>query len=188
MTLTATTIRKLRALNLSDDVFDKVLEIIEDAKTKPPKKGDTADRSTRGTRLPSNWVLPRSWGEYALAQGLRDHEVRREADNFKDYWLGLAGAKGIKLDWEATWRGWVRRTAERLGRAPILVPSAPAAADPATFSHETWQAIVRAWRRTDQWKPEHGPAPGTKGCLCPIILLSPACKTLFDTPDQPCHT
>lgn len=189
MTLTSTTIRKLRALNLSDEVFDKVLEIIEEAKAKPAKKGDAKDRAQRATRLPPDWKLPMSWGQYALQQGLREYEVRREADNFRDYWLGKAGKDATKLDWEATWRTWARRSAERLGRAPLTpAPSTAAANAPGTFTRETWQAIVRSWRRTDQWKPEFGPAPGMKGCLVPGDILSPPCKTLFDTSEQPCHT
>lgn len=32
------------------------------------------------------------------------------ADAFRDYWIAVAGAKGRKLDWSATWRNWVRNT------------------------------------------------------------------------------
>ena len=31
-------------------------------------------------------------------------------DQFKDYWIAQAGQKGVKLDWFATWRNWVRST------------------------------------------------------------------------------
>ena len=45
MTFTSTTIRKLRALGLDQETFDKVLEIFEEAKeSKPKKKGGAADR------------------------------------------------------------------------------------------------------------------------------------------------
>jgi hypothetical protein len=30
------------------------------------------------------------------------------AQRFADYWHGVAGAKGRKADWLATWRNWVR--------------------------------------------------------------------------------
>lgn len=188
MTLTSTTVRKLRALNLPDDVFDKILEIIEEAKVKPAKKGDAKDRAARGTRLPAEWVLPKLWGMYAIEQGLVEHEVRREADNFKDYWLQRSGPGALKLDWEATWRMWVRRTAERLGRKPTATAAKPAVISAASFTTETWEAILRSWRRTDQWKPEYGPAPGMKGCLVPADLLNSPRQTLFDTPAQSCHT
>lgn len=28
---------------------------------------------------------------------------------FHDYWVGVAGAKGTKADWFATWKNWCRR-------------------------------------------------------------------------------
>lgn len=28
---------------------------------------------------------------------------------FRDYWIAQPGAKGVKLDWTATWRNWIRR-------------------------------------------------------------------------------
>lgn len=30
------------------------------------------------------------------------------ADQFRDHWIALAGAKATKIDWAATWRNWVR--------------------------------------------------------------------------------
>jgi len=172
MTLTTATIRKLRALNLTDDIFDKVLEIIEEAKVKPPKKGDSADRAVRGTRLAPNWVLPSTWGQYGLQQGLREAEVRSEAEQFKNYWLANSSQSAVKLDWEATWRNWIIRTAKRLGRTPLPPTDGPKpTVGPAAFDHATWEAIMRAYKRTHQWKPEHGPAPGMRGCLVPPDLL-----------------
>lgn len=34
--------------------------------------------------------------------------VRLVAEKFRDHWLSASGQKGVKLDWEATWRNWVR--------------------------------------------------------------------------------
>lgn len=76
----------------------------EDIKT---RAGQTA-RPLRGTRLPPDW-LPGEGG-YNFCR-----EVRPELDpsevfeHFKDYWNAQPGAKGVKLDWQATWRNWVRR-------------------------------------------------------------------------------
>lgn len=188
MTLTAATIKKLRALNLPDETFDRVLEIIEEAKAKPPKKGDSADRATRGTRLPTDWRLPQSWGHWALQAGMTENEVRREAENFRDYWSGVAGAKGIKLDWQGTWRNRVRSTLERWGR-PIKSPDEPqqAASGPERFTDETWGAIMRRFEHTGQWKAENGPAPGQRGCKVPGHILNPPRQNSFDVPAEPCH-
>jgi hypothetical protein len=54
--------------------------------------------------------LPKAWGEWALAERptwTAEH-VRSVGDQFRDYWIAVAGAKGVKLDWLATWRNWIR--------------------------------------------------------------------------------
>jgi len=66
----------------------------------------------RATRLPDDWVMPDEYGNWALEQKPEwenDHVLRVAAD-FKDYWIAVAGVKGTKLDWLATWRKWVRNT------------------------------------------------------------------------------
>lgn len=49
--------------------------------------------------------------------------VKVEAEKFADYWHGVAGAKGRKADWPATWRNWCRNAkpaaTQRNGK-PIL--------------------------------------------------------------------
>ena len=39
-----------------------------------------------------------------------DH--RAVTARFEDYWRAVPGAKGVKVDWEATWRNWLRREFE----------------------------------------------------------------------------
>lgn len=39
-----------------------------------------------------------------------------ELEKFTDYWRAVPGAKGRKLDWSATYRNWIRRTAESAPR------------------------------------------------------------------------
>ena len=65
----------------------------------------------RGTRLPADWVLPDEWREFAKAdKGWSDSDVSATANEFRDYWIAVGGAKGVKTDWLATWRNWVRRS------------------------------------------------------------------------------
>lgn len=173
MTFTSTTIRKLQALGLPPDMFDAVLQIMEEATT-TKKKGSTADRAARGTRLDPNWVLPRSWGEYALTVGLRPDEVRREAERFKNFWHSAAGAKGIKLNWFSTWKNWAISSAEKLGRAPnpaAFGDGQKPAEGPAAYDRVTWERIVRIWKLTSNWHPDNGPQPFRPGCLVPPDLL-----------------
>jgi hypothetical protein len=63
----------------------------------------------RGSRLSQDWFLSKSMGDWAT-QERPDLDVRQVAEQFKDYWVAQAGQKGVKLDWDATWRNWVRNT------------------------------------------------------------------------------
>ena len=83
------------------------------------KEETTVSSKKKGSRLSPEWRLPKAWGEWAMAEGAVEVEVRREADKFRDYWLGVAGSKGVKLDWQATWRNWIRKAvADRKTAAP----------------------------------------------------------------------
>ena len=39
--------------------------------------------------------------------------LRSQHRQFIDYWIAQPGQRGTKLDWDATWRNWMRRSAER---------------------------------------------------------------------------
>jgi hypothetical protein len=51
-------------------------------------------------------------------------DVDAEVENFVDYWTARSGSGAVKLDWDATWRTWVRRAHAdnvRRGWRPVLV-------------------------------------------------------------------
>ena len=75
-------------------------------------KGNKLNTTTaRGTRISTDWVLSDEGREFAKSElGWSDRDVSAEANEFRDYWIGLAGSKGVKTDWLATWRNWVRRS------------------------------------------------------------------------------
>lgn len=74
---------------------------------------ESAREKSRGSRLSEDWHLPREWGEWAMVEeGMDELQIRREADRFRDYWLGKSGAAARKADWQATWRNWIRRAME----------------------------------------------------------------------------
>jgi hypothetical protein len=61
-------------------------------------------RSTRpkkGCRLPVDW-MPKDFIEETY-----------ELEKFRDYWASVSGQRGVKLDWDATWRNWVKSAKER---------------------------------------------------------------------------
>lgn len=70
---------------------------------------------SRGSRLPTDWVLPLDWKEEAFAER-PDLNLEMVAKKFKDYWHGVAGKDATKRDWQATWRNWVRNEKTESGR------------------------------------------------------------------------
>lgn len=69
---------------------------------KPPKQ-------SRGTRLPEDWKPDQSQVDFAAEAGLTSKHIEIEGETFRDYWIAQPGQKGVKLDWPATWRNWIRR-------------------------------------------------------------------------------
>jgi uncharacterized protein YdaU (DUF1376 family) len=76
---------------------------------KPITTNHIKEKQQRGSRLAQDWFLSKSMGDWAT-QERPDLDVRQVAEQFKDYWVAQAGQKGVKLDWDATWRNWVRNT------------------------------------------------------------------------------
>lgn len=86
---------------------------IPEPEPEPFEKEETnVSSKKKGSRLRDDWSLPKAWGEWAVEQGLDELSIRREADRFADYWRSVPGQKGVKLDWLATWRNWIRKTLE----------------------------------------------------------------------------
>jgi hypothetical protein len=59
------------------------------------------------TRIPEDF-----WPSKELLQWQAEHfeevDWKLETHKFVDYWSSVSGGKGIKTDWEATWRNWIR--------------------------------------------------------------------------------
>ena len=64
--------------------------------------------ATRGSRLPANWVPNKELADWSKAER-PDLDLRKVLEEFRDYWTSVAGSKGVKLDWDVTWRNWVRK-------------------------------------------------------------------------------
>ena len=80
----------------------------EEKKEQEPASRKRADRAHR---LPDGWQPE---PEPALLDQLRIRPtfVQQELDKFRDYWLAQPGARGRKVNWQATWRNWLRRAVE----------------------------------------------------------------------------
>lgn len=96
-------------------------ELSPPASPVPPKGAD----KTRGTRLPEHFPVTdemRAWAaEKTPLVGDEDHAA------FLDYWRSVSGAKGVKRDWVATWRNWMRRAQKDHERRQPAARRAPAA-------------------------------------------------------------
>ena len=83
-----------------------------------------------GSRLAQDWFLPDDW-EYWANKERPELNAKSVADQFKDYWIAQPGQKGVKLDWEATWRNWVRNTnAPKQNPADIVKLTVPPSNEP----------------------------------------------------------
>lgn len=106
------------------------------AKPNPPERNaqnnlfsqDDIKKPSRvtGKSLPSDWTLPKTWGEWALSErpDMTETEVRGAANLFKDHWLANANhANSKKSDWEAAWRNWIRRTKTQMSHGGLSAAS-----------------------------------------------------------------
>jgi uncharacterized protein YdaU (DUF1376 family) len=81
----------------------------------------------RGGRIPDDWAPSDADRMYAASKGLPPARVDREAEAFRNYWMAVAGERGVKVDWPATWRNWILNAIERK-------PEATAKAQPTGWS------------------------------------------------------
>jgi uncharacterized protein YdaU (DUF1376 family) len=101
---------------------------------KKKREAKASTKKTSGARLSAEWFLPMGWGEWALQEGMQVDAIRVEADTFKDYWISVAGSKGLKTNWEATWRNWIRKAmkdGQRNGNFNRRAPEGSKRPDPA---------------------------------------------------------
>ncbi|WP_375656021.1 DUF1376 domain-containing protein [Bartonella sp. MR63HLJHH] len=68
-------------------------------------------QANRGCRLPTDFEPDY---DFAIEEGLPAERVKVEIAKFRDYWRSKTGANATKIDWQATWRNWVRKAIEDL--------------------------------------------------------------------------
>lgn len=81
-----------------------------------PSKPLKADK--RGTRVDPDWKPSTEDRAFAASVGVPERDIERHAAEFRDYWAGVGGTKGVKLNWAATWRNRCRQIAEHKGYRP----------------------------------------------------------------------
>lgn len=97
----------------------------------------------RGHRLPDGWLPSDTDANRKLVAGKSATWVQGQLDKFGDYWRAISGQKGNKLDWDATWRNWVRNAIEYDGRKNNSARG-PIDFDELNAQAEQWQAEIDA--------------------------------------------
>ena len=137
-------------------------------------------RATRGSRLSANWrPTAEDWQEAFRSLGSK--QADSELAKFRDYWPAQPGKNALKLDWDATWRNWVRKAAERMpagtrqSSTPGRAPTEPCVDMGGEF-HEVptrnLTGIVQMFVDKGSW-PFPTPKPGQVGCRVPLEFLPP---------------
>jgi hypothetical protein len=96
----------------------------EDSKSIPPDDpngsstpkgvaGPKKEKRVRATRLPEDWQPKAHHLELATSLGMGRDRYARLIDEFRDYWKATPGARGTKLDWDATFRNRIREIVQR---------------------------------------------------------------------------
>ncbi|WIE65929.1 hypothetical protein DEI99_005165 [Curtobacterium sp. MCLR17_036] len=74
----------------------------------PSPNGEKTPPRKRGTRLDASWQ-PSSELIAQMQSECPAVDLRAEHLVFVDYWIGVSGQRGVKADWDGTWRNWMRR-------------------------------------------------------------------------------
>tara|TARA_R110000787_G_scaffold29198_1_gene79297 strand:+ start:127 stop:792 length:666 start_codon:yes stop_codon:yes gene_type:complete len=65
-------------------------------------------KAKNGTRMSIEWELKGDDIRHAKSKGFKNGQIQELGESFKDYWLADSTPKGIKKDWDAAFRTWVR--------------------------------------------------------------------------------
>jgi hypothetical protein len=131
---------------------DRMLTTLDSADLKGVRK--PVEKQERGSRLAADFAMPAEWIGWAQTErGWTNDVARTVADQFKDYWTAAAGAKAVKLDWQATWRNWVRGSKREDGeyRGAKVVRTPEEEREFAKQQVAFYRGIGRDWE-ADEWE------------------------------------
>jgi hypothetical protein len=146
--------RERKAESVTRDVTPPSLKDLEpysprvEVNPNPPPSKNPPKGGQKGSRLPSDWQPSDADRDAATAEGVPDREIDREASKFRDFWSAKAGKDGVKRDWPAVWRNWVRRACELRGWAPLAPSNEPRAGPTSVHINpvddpDPWQAWAK---------------------------------------------
>lgn len=75
--------------------------------TVPSNEGTSKRPARRGSPLPQGWLPSAATYEWA-AKERPDLNIDKQVEAFCDYWPAQSGAKGLKANWDLTFKTWIR--------------------------------------------------------------------------------
>ena len=64
-------------------------------------------RAKKATRIPEPWIVDEAMRDWALERSMQPQWVMKHTERFVNYWKGVGGQRGTKIDWRATWQNWL---------------------------------------------------------------------------------
>jgi hypothetical protein len=101
---------------------------LDSLETERETEKEKRQNTQRGTRLPTDFLFPKEWADFCH-QERPDLNIQKTFDSFKDFWIAKPGAGGVKLNWEATWRNWVRSQKQGFAKQDIVHQTTPTPAN-----------------------------------------------------------
>jgi hypothetical protein len=125
---------------------------------------------SRGTRLDRNSQIAPEDHQFALDHGLTAQRIAQAWAEFIDYWIGIPGQRGTKLDWSATWRNRVRAISGKSGAQNGFGGPRPLQDDEKSIS----RAALRLAEKAERGEFTFGPRPSLlpEDDARPVQLLS----------------
>lgn len=108
----------------------RAFSIGEEVDITPSVSTTHSPQGGRGARIPDGFSVSDAVRSFGQSQGLSDPQINYAFDEFVDYWRGVPGTRGRKLDWDGTLRNRLREIASRGGRSKLPAPRGRFSPDP----------------------------------------------------------
>jgi hypothetical protein len=93
---------------------------VEEERDKTTKKtSSSSGPRKRATRIPDDFAVTDEMAEWARREVpalIAAGNGKRETEKFRNYWQAKSGRDATKHDWVATWRNWLLKADDDLGR------------------------------------------------------------------------
>lgn len=80
----------------------------------PSRPVPTLSIQADGKRITSDFAITPEMREWFTSQQLQPVNIQTATEKFIDYYLSQEGSRGVRADWVATWRNWMRKAKEYL--------------------------------------------------------------------------